>query len=340
MKILPLHDRYLLKKLSIKFLMYFVCLYSLYIIFDLSIRRAGFPSPPALFYFFTLSLRSEVFIPLAFLLSSIHTLLESNQHLEILSLQISGNNLIKITRVFFLFALILTFLGLLNFQIIYPEARELLEGAPCHQSNVKMLVLPDHSQIFYNNQLSRDDTYVDLFWVKSQEEVLHIHELSKQPPHVASGIDSFFFEEGKITASTTKTRETFEDLPLHLAENIPVEFFYKNLSLERLGSLLKHNTMIPLDTNQIRIHLYYKCVMAFMPFLVVTFLIPYAGKYYKNLPSIKIYGISLFVFILFYLIIKLGLVLADSELVSPFLVVVGFPLFLQSISLLRLITLR
>ena len=334
MSILTIYDRYILKKLIKNFIIYFSVLFAFFIVFDLSLKRSALPDNLIIYYASGLSVRAEFFVSIGFLFSVIHTILDCNRHFELVSLQMSGHSIFKITKTVFIMAFLLALINIINFEVFYPNARSIFERSPPQVCNIGRIILSDHSQLFYNENLSSNETFRDLFWIKSKQEIWHIQSLNKFSPYEALGIDRFHINKGKIENFFTSEKD---NINLSASEIMPASYSYQHLSLRSLYSLLKQQISISPDKNEISISLYYNLLMSFLPILITVFILPFITSYHKNIPSLKIYAISFFVFIFFYLILKLGVVFAQNELLSPVIIMVELPLLLFLIGCYKLV---
>lgn len=334
MTLFAIYDRYILKKLIRNFFIYFFVLFAFFIIFDLSLKRSALPDNLLIYYASGLSVRGEFFISISFLFSIIHTILDCSRHFELVSLQMAGHSLLKITKMVFLLAALMTIVNVANFELFYPTARSIFERSPLRVSNIGRLILSDQTELFYNETLSSTATLKDLFWIKSDDEIWHIQSLNKFFPYKGTGIDRFHIREGKIESFSTSHEGVID---LTDAKLLSISYSYQHLSLRDLYFLLEQKNSISEDTNEIRICLYYNILMSLLPLLIAIWTLPFITGYYKAFPSLRIYAISFFVFIFFYLILKVGVVFARNELLSPTTLMIEFPLILFMIGSYKLL---
>jgi len=315
-----IYDRLLFQRLGKNFLFSLIALAFLFVVFDMTLTKSSSPCPFFLYYSAFLSLHGEFLIAIAFALALIQTLLDANAHFEFISLQIAGGTILKITKTVFLFSALLMGLNICNFELWYPKAGRIVEKKSSHGPSIERIVIPNGGEIFFNSQLSSPSLLQDLFFIKSAQEIWHICSLQRTPPYLAEGIDRFYYENGKIGHVSTSEEGTID---LSKAELIPPPHLYKYLSLKKLYQLLDHEHSI----DQISIHLYYKYLMSCLPLLFALLILPSTTRYYKAIPSLKIYGISLFIFILFYFIIEIIMIVARAALLPP-VAIIAFPLAL------------
>ena len=186
---MTIFDRLLFKRLFKNFIYIFFSLLFFFTVFDMTMMKSLPNRSMLLHYGSTYSLQAEFLISIAFALALIRTLLEANSNFELASLQIAGTPLLKITRMIFVFAALLTCLNIINFQYWYPKAAKVLQKNCAKSPRIVRVILPDNASLFFNGTLSNQEVLKDLFLIKSEEEIWHIHSLEKSPPYLAKGID-------------------------------------------------------------------------------------------------------------------------------------------------------
>ncbi len=330
---IAIFDRYIFKKITKNFLIHTPILFMFFVILDISLRRTPLPDTFFSYYSALFSLRMDRFVAISFLLATVRTLLDCSRHFELISLQITGNSIFKITRMILFFAGLLVVANLTNYQFFYPKAYDITDDGKGQAAAIRRMILADQSELFYNASLSSPQQLKDLFLLKSKEEIWHIESLNTYPPYRAQGIDRFSFHEGKIQHESTLLEDKIN---LSNAEIIPAPKNYQYLPILTLHSLSLRKTEVPMDQSQIFTHLYYKELMSFLPLLIALCMIPIAACYHKVIPALRIYVSSLFIFILFYFMIRINILLAQSEMISP-LLMVSLPLMLFGLSFYRLL---
>ncbi len=320
-------QRHLFTKLIQTFLFLLVCIFGIYVIVDLSINGIDFLakstlSEIALYYIHTFSSLLELFLSLAFLLSTMRVLFDLNSHREIVALQMAGLSKKRLLSPFFFFAALLSSVCYLNSQCLAPEAQDITgEFKKAHKEkkkrekvHVSSLILQDGSELVYLKFDEKKRTLLDLFWIVAPDDIWHMKTFQID---TLKGESVHHFERNELRQfekTESCAEKTFTDLPwdpqavLHRFvpfENRPL----LTLLLQRLGESA--------DKASIAAHLYYKLVLPLMPFLVLFALGPISMRYSRNLPLFLIASCALFAFIGVKVILDGMLILAENQALPP-----------------------
>ena len=163
-------QKYLLRHLTFTFVFILFCIFAIYVIIDLSIHGVRFltkgPNTTAfdlIFYYLRhFAMHLDLFLPLAFLLSTYKVLFSLSGHLELVALQMAGLSKKKLLLPFFYFAATLSLFGYINHEYFsgaaivaadeFKAAHSKSKKKQVHsRDHVHSLRLDDQSELVYQH---------------------------------------------------------------------------------------------------------------------------------------------------------------------------------------------
>jgi lipopolysaccharide export LptBFGC system permease protein LptF len=159
------------------FLFFLISFFALYVAIDFSIN--GMNQKSFVFflthYFFHFSKLFDLFVSTAFLFAAIWSLVDLNDHRELLALQMASLSKLKLLSPLIFSALGLFFLSCANAEYLIPSAEKILQ--PEKKEKVSSLVLKDNTEIVYQIYKQKTQELFDLFWIRSSDDLWYIQTL-------------------------------------------------------------------------------------------------------------------------------------------------------------------
>jgi lipopolysaccharide export LptBFGC system permease protein LptF len=342
--------RYLFGRLIKTFLFLLVCLFTIYVIVDLSVHGVRFLSNAAttfadisLFYLRSFAKHLELFMPLTLLLSSLKVLIDLNGHHELVALQMAGLSRKTLLRPFFAFAAILTFACYANSQWLAPEAQDAADAFRSQHSKKKKKIkrekvynipLDDDSELIYQSFDEKKKELFDVFWVKSESDIWHMKYLRVDPKRLAGRF---------VDHLQRNERGQFEKLESYDRKEFPDLVWNDNANLERfvpfenrpLFTLLRQAAALTADRQSIFCHLHYKIAVPLLPFFILIAISPIAMRFTRTRPTFLIVAVSLLTFVALMTIIDGMLILGENQVIPSYLAIWGPIALLFAISVPR-----
>ncbi|MFY7842656.1 MAG: LptF/LptG family permease [Rhabdochlamydiaceae bacterium] len=345
---IKLWEKYFLKKITYLLISFIALFFCLYAVIDYSLhmqellKKEALSIQKTIFYFLSQFIkRSFLLFPLALLVASIKTLVNSNQKKEIVALQTAGLSTKVILRPFFTIALACTFLTALNMEYILPRAmnylddfeRIYLKGSSSKKNNsLNTIYLKDHSKIFYQTKGADGDCLIDVIWVVSMDEIWKIKQLDLLNPHPVGHFCDYITrtESYQMTKRSSFQIKEFPEMPFfqNLAPLSAKDI--ENASLSFLLSFMKNT---PSRDLKIAAHseFYYRVCILLLPFLVILALAPTCLSYKRDWNIFFIYSLALFGFLITYTFLNALFILATGLQKSAIIVILLPFLVLSSI---------
>jgi lipopolysaccharide export system permease protein len=328
--------KYLLSNLIKTFLFSFFCVFSLYVIVDLSINGVKFFEKSTFqqiisFYLDTLASLFELFCSLSLLLSALWVLLSLNTHRELLALQMAGLSKKKLLAPFFLFAVFLTSLCYMNTEFLLPNAKssinnfkKILKKKQGKKIPLYTLSLEDGSTLVYQRFHEKTQELFDVFWVRSPNDIWHMktlsiaHNIGKEAHHLTRNAQS------EIERSETFLEKNFPEILWDNHSLLDKQTSCENRPISLLISQAIHNST---EKPGILSHLYYKLFTPLSLLLILFAIAPTCMTYSRGRPLFLIAACAIFGFISLKVILESMLILAENQVLSP-LFAISLPLFL------------
>jgi len=329
-------QRHLFNQLVRTFFFLFFCMFAIYVIVDLSVHGVRFFSDGkstlfavAIHYLHTLSILLELFLTLAFLLSTMRVLFDLNIHRELVALQMAGLSKKQLLSPFFLFALFLSIIGYLNTQWLVPQAQDTAEDFRVAHKNKKKkeerihlysLSLEDDSELVYQSFDPSKRELFDVFWVRTPDDIWHIKSL--QIDSLSGKFANHLTRNSENTLEKSESFETrnFSELPWNqeaiLHKFVPFES-------RPLSTLLFQACVDSSERQSIFSHLHYKIAGPLIPFLVLFAIGPLTLRFSRHQPLFLIASFSLFGFIALKVILDGMLILGENQVLPSSIVIWG-----------------
>lgn len=348
---LYLYQRHLLKKISWNFLAVIFSLFFLYSLIDYSIHMQDFLEGEKIrflkliaYYGFEFIKRSELLIPLSFLIATIHTLTHMNAAKELVALIASGISIRSIVKPLWILALALSFFQLTSQQYIQPKARTYLDTFKYkHIKSVKrsrasapfyMLYLADGSRLFYLKKA--DGVYSDVIWYRSFNEIWRMKKLyEKRDVNIGYFVDVIERTSNGFMEKTTSFKETtLPILDLSKASLYKSAVPAENLSLVNLLENIQEANPFLYSKNELKTEFYSKIFSSFLPLWVLLAIIPTCIIYRRYVPIFVIYSLSIFLFLAFKTMVDSLKIIGIHNVLAP-LFAIGVPYALLFVFFLR-----
>jgi len=332
--------RYLLRQMIVSFAFLLFCLFAVYVLIDLSIHSVRFltrgPETSALdlflYYLRHFAVHLDLFLPLAFLLSFYKVLFQLGGHLELVALQMAGLSRKKLLFPFFVFAVFLTLLGVVNHEYFAGKASAETESFKVSHSKSKktkqsdqfqILSLDDESEIVYQRFDADKKELFDLFWIRSDKDIWHMKTLSfASHPPTGYFADHLVRENKLLQKQESFEEKIFEELPLH-ADITPKPFV--PFESRPLSTLFFEASLSSAESASIKAHLHHKLSMPTLPLLILLAAAPFALTFSRQRPTFLIVALSLFGFVACLTLFDSLLILGENKVLPPALAMWSLP---------------
>ena len=282
----------------------------------------------------------DLFLPLAFLLTSMKVLFDLNAHSELVAFQMAGLSKKKLLRPFFLFASLLSLICYINNQWLAPDAqnaahafRDAAKNKKKKKEHLFTLPLTDGTELVYQQFDPAKKEFFDVFWIQTSNDIWHIKylDIGSNPPtgHFTDHLTRNHQHQFEKTESFQ-----YQEFP-HLSwddQTVIREFVpFEHRSLSTLFQQARSDTA---NQQSVFAHLHYKLALPLLPFLVLLTISPVTMQFSRTRPVFLIIAISLLGFISLRTILDGMLILGENQ-VLPAAVAIWSPLLLGLILSLR-----
>jgi lipopolysaccharide export system permease protein len=333
-------ERYFIKQtLKIFFLIIFG-FYSLYVLVDYAthiqhFHRGEFRWQTVFFYYlFDFIKLLEVLVPFALLISTVKTITNLNVHNELVALLASGLKLKRLLRPFFFLGILFTTLLYLNTEIFLPKALKELKNFSAEKAIAKAkklgskpvlhLNLEDGSTFIFQDYNSKEQHFVDTYWIQSIDEIYRIKFLYPQKD-IPEGhfVDHLTRDKtGQLIAKASYVQKSFSDMHFNKQTLFESITSAEEQSFTDLHSKIPSLSEIKSEKQaQLVTSFYYKLAMPWLALLAVIAPIPFCVRFTRHLPLFMIYAWSIFGLVAFYIIMNSSLVLGERQVIAPALAV-------------------
>lgn len=332
-------ERYLLRQLVQTFLFFLLCIFTVFVVVDMSVNGVRFFSHAgtgwldiSLYYARNFAMHLDLFLPLSMLLSTFKVLFSSNLHCELVAFQVGGLSKKKLLRPFFLFASFLALISYSNSQWLAPDAQDAADAfRNAHHKNKKKLkrdhvynvALSDDSELIYQSFNDEKKELFDVFWVKSGKDLWHMKYLNVDPgdPHYLEGRYVDHFErslKGQLEKMESFITLDFPSIPWD--GKTPLERFvpFENRSL---STLVIQAMAATADRQTVLAHLHYKIALPLISLFVILCISPIAMYFSRTRPAFLLVALALFSFIGMMTILDGMLILAENQVIPGYLAI-------------------
>jgi lipopolysaccharide export system permease protein len=341
-------ERYFLREAGKVFFLFLFCFYGLYILIDYSSHAASFNyhhstfrwSEIVLYYGCEFIKRQDILVPFAILVATVRTLCSMNVHNELVAMMASGIKLHTLLRPFVFIGICFTLLIYLSEEMLYPYALteiKQIEDLHIKEKNknndlpaVQQVLLEDKTTLLYKNYDSARQLFLDVFWIKSLDEIYHMKQLY---PYTATPLGEFVDylsrnKQGNIVPVEHRKMQKFPEISFNqkiLRESLIMP---EDRSLTELWNKQPQNSdHMTAKESQILTVFYFKMAIPWLCVLAVIGPAPFCVRFTRQLPVFFIYACSVFGLIALYLLMDALQLLGKRQVLSPALAI--WPIFLS-----------
>ncbi|MBM3207557.1 MAG: LptF/LptG family permease [Chlamydiae bacterium] len=272
--------------------------------------------------------RSEILLPLAILIACTKVLCSLNATKELVALQASGLKLRLLLRPFFLLAGICCLFNYISAEKILPSALNYLDEFE-HRSHYNgrnrnepfhVLYLQDQSKLIYQKHDKSTNSYMDVYWIRSFNDIWKIKTLKADPKNpVAEFADHLVRNKDGLLMKAESLEKCFMkgltwQKNLTRKGMIPIE----NRKISHLYKMLKNSKgLSKKNYSEIQTYFTHKLISPLLCILVVLGIAPFCIKYTRTPPVFYIYCIGLFSYIAFYTFMDSCIIIATHNTIHP-----------------------
>jgi lipopolysaccharide export system permease protein len=334
-------ERYLLKELFKVFFLFLSCFFFLYSLVDYSLHMQDFIidkriqiSHIANYYLFQFIKRADLLVPLALLVSTLKVLLTINARGEFIALQASGLAANKILRPFFLVGLLCALFNLASAELFLPSSLNHLDRFRekhfkhsrhgNRKEPVHVVFLKDRSKIVYQTEDRQRKLYLDVFWIRSVDEIWRMSTLSTD---ATNPVGSYVDRLKRNSEGNFEKMQSFDQYHFNQFrwQADPSGKGYTPLENRKISQLLRILLQKAKATSyeypQALTQFLFKISMPFLAMLVIAAASPFCLRHSRNLPFFFIYAIALFGFIAFFAMMDAAVILGENLVVSPYVAI-------------------
>jgi lipopolysaccharide export system permease protein len=280
--------------------------------------------------------RLPMLMPLALLISTMKVLFSLNIHKELVALQTSGVSIKRILYPFWILATFCCITGLINEEFLTPKSMKYLDQMKLAQTKASeeknkkpftILHLKDSSRLVYQNFDPEKKVFFDVYWIRSFQDIWRIKYLSMDPQKpLGEFVDHLVRnEKGFLEKKESYDQCILPSLKWKAGEPYKKQYSPKHQKLSQLArSYLLNERESFYSDGDISTHLFYKVIMALMPFVILLGVAPYCINYSRNHPIFLLYGISLFCFVVFFTLMDALLIIGKNQTLPPY-IAIGLP---------------
>lgn len=325
---MKIFDKLCLRELLKTFFLVLICFYFLYVLIDYAshittLHQEGLAfSYVILYYLFQFVEIAPLLLPTAFIIAVIKTLTTFNLKNELVAMVTAGFSLKRICLPFLTFALTITMILYLNFEFISPIAHRNLDIFEAqfftqkskNDRSVHHLNLEDQSLILYQQFDPKEETFFDLFWVVSPDEIYHAKTFHLQS-HLGSGVDHLIrLENGELVKDQS---DALLSLPNLKISNQEIQKASHPPAWKSLSELIPSLFIKPPQAKLMALVLQ-KLSLPLVSILALLAIAPFCVTFSRRLPVFLIYALGLFGLISFFTLVKASFILGENHILSPF----------------------
>ena len=325
---MKLWQRYVLRKISLTFCLLLFCLFSLYILVDLSVNGVRFftrgPSiglDILLYYCLQFALRLDLFLPFAFLLALLKTLLDMNSHLELVALQTAGLSRKRLLLPFFTFAFCLTLISYANHEWITAYATKDVNAfkrsksrKAHHTKPVQLISLNDGSDFIYHSFDANKNEFFDVFWIRSAKEIWAMKSVVFRNEKPLGHFVELFLRNSKGTLERTECYPQFVFSEMPTSVDLPGE--NPPISGRCISYLWCASFQPSVQKCMVLTHLHRKLSLPLLPLLGVVAIAPFAMTFSRQKRIFLLTACTIFGFALFMTFYDALVILGENQMIS------------------------
>ena len=284
------------------------------------------------YYGFQFIKRGFLLLPLSLLISTIKVLCTMNASRELVALQASGVKLKSLLSPFFLLGTICCVFNWVSSQTLLPHALTSLDrfddishyNGREKKEPFHVLHLKDESKLIYETHDTQTNTFCDVYWVKSFNEIWRIKTLTADPKKPIAELADHLVrgKDGTLTKVESYEKCIINGIKWQTGLNrkgiIPIE----SRKVSDLFKVLAHkNEISKKQASEVLTTLCYKLIMPLLSLLVLIAIAPFCIRYTRNTPTFYIYAGGLFGFITFFLLMDSFVILGSHNTLKPMIAI-------------------
>ncbi len=329
-------ERYFLREIGKVFGLFLFGFFFLYAAIDYSLHMQDFLKDKKLqimdllvYYGFQFIKRAPLLLPLALLVSTIKVLTSLNAHRELVALQTSGLSFKKLMRPFFFVAALCVGFNLISCEFFLPKSLTYLDRFyDKHLKHTKynrkrypvhILTLKDNSKIIYQTHDKEKETFVDVIWLQSSDEIWRMRYLNANPDRPEGRFIDHLVRspQGHFEKKESVEKKLFEGMSWD--RNPPRKGFtpLENRSISQLYTMGFRQKCTSYVKMELLTHLCYKATIPFLSLLAVAAVSPFCVRYARRKPLFLLYAVSLFGYIAFFTLMDAAVILGENRVAAP-----------------------
>lgn len=330
-------SRYIILETAKTAALFLCCFYMLYVMIDYAHHTASFHQYQnrfswqlfLLYYGSEFAIRGELLLPVAVLLGSLRTLCKIKQEHELMAMLASGVKLKTLLRPFLWVGLIATALLYINAEYILPNASKQLQYIEDLNSlnkqgdtsqPIQKLFLPDGSQLIFRKYDSARNLFLDLFWIRSADEIIKMSSLNPSI-HPVRGEDVVFLQRDASHKLIISKQQPHAELPELLLNETQLSETISQPEVMSLGELwLRIPKQFKIDSEKeakLVATFCRKIVFPWICFLIILAIVPSFVHFSRQFAPFTIYAVAIFSLIVLTICIDTAQILAKRQLVNP-----------------------
>lgn len=338
MSFLSTWERYFYKELFKNAFFFLLIFFGLYVLIDYASHLGGTSYHHSklkigefiLHYLAEFSLRAEILIPFALLISTIQTLCKLNTHSELVALLAGGYSIHRLLRPFLIAGLLGVAILYLNIEVLLPTAMTRIGKLDQKYTRLKNknlkgiranhLQLDDGSLFIYKNFDPSSKQFFESYWMAKGGDVWRMEALQpfEDPPKGLS-VDHFTLTDGILRWDQAYLSYSFPTLTFNekrLEETLSIP---KGKPLSELA--LKAPELIdPFENEKTARHLtalYQKIALPWLALIAVIAVAPFCIRFSRTVPVFFVFSAGIFGLVAIYMIMNAAIILGERQVLSP-----------------------
>lgn len=329
-------ERYLFFEALKTCLLFLGCFYFLYAAIDYSTHMQDFIIDKKIhlshllkYYGFMLIKRCALLLPMALLISTIRLLTSLSAHGELVALQTAGISTRRLIRPLLWLGLFAALVTSISNEYFLPKSLNFLDHfrsrhfkhahTGSRSEPIHSIPLIDGSTLIARTKDKATGEWVDLFWIRSLDNLWKMQSLD-----LASSTGYFVDHIERNSAGHLEKTESFEVFQFPPFETLPNptgrhQIPAENHKISTLIALLHDPQSSPVERPQLLTQLLFKCLIPFLPLLLILSIFPYCIRHHRSKTDIPLYAIALFGCIAFCALLDACVILSESQVISPWI---------------------
>ena len=330
-------QRYIFKQFIKLFAFFLIGFYLLYVIIDYTTHMQGYmqgKTVPVLtvgyYYLLQFIKRADILLPLALLVATIKTLTSLNSHRELLAFQSAGLHLKKLLRPIWVMSVLCGLSVLAINEYVVPYSLNFIDQfydahlRHSYRGNrtepIHVLHLDDHSRLVYQYYDSAKESFFDVVWLRSADDLYRMKYLKADPEHPeGKWVDHLQRNEmGSFEKVQSFRTITLPDLRWN--KDLPEKGYtpFENRSISELWKLWRYDPILA-DTQkqEVMTQLFFKLLSPLLAIVVLLGVSPYCTHFSRTTNVFLIYSVGIFGFVALIAYLDSAVILGENATVSP-----------------------